>query len=73
MLDVGMQVHPAELLPQVQRALELAKQTGDEELHNCAESVLSALIRVLRSEKALIPGVLRPRIECIQKALDTTR
>ena len=50
------------LLKNAQDALQEAEATGDQELKNAAESVLSALVVVLRRKQAKVPEALAPHI-----------
>lgn len=57
------------LLQQAQDALELAEQTDDRELRNAAESVLSALVVVLRKKQAKVPATLTPHIALLRRRM----
>lgn len=58
-----LQIDTVALLKDVHRAL----QTGDPELVAAAESVLSALVVVLRHEQAKVPDQLGPYIVTLVK------
>jgi hypothetical protein len=60
--EMGMEVDTAELLALAQMCLSKGRHTGDLHLVNAAESVLSALMVVLRERKAVIPEELQPMI-----------
>jgi hypothetical protein len=51
----------------VQDALEEVERTGDKELLNSAESVLSALVVVLRRKNAMVPPALARHVEVLTK------
>lgn len=53
------------LLKEVQEALEEVERTGNKELRASAESVLSALVVVLRRKNAQIPPALAPHVEAL--------
>lgn len=58
----GLPVSTLDLLREVQTALYDAERHGDTELLAAAESVLSALIVVLRYPRAELPDALGPHI-----------
>lgn len=57
-----IQVNTVALLKEVHGALQEYQRTGDKELLNAAESVLSALVVVIRHEEAQVPSTLGPYI-----------
>jgi hypothetical protein len=57
-----MKIDTVSLLKEVHSALQEVQQTGDQELLAAAESVLSALIVVIRHERAEVPDQLGPYI-----------
>lgn len=60
-------IDTVELLQVVQDALLQADQAGDRELRNAAESVLSALVVVLRRKKADVPDTLTRHIALLRR------
>ena len=57
-----LSVDTGALLREVQEALQEVEKTGNKELLNSAESVLSALVVVLRRKQAVVPEALAPHI-----------
>lgn len=55
------------LLRDAQAALQEAEQTNNKELRDAAESVLSALVVVLRRKDAKVPVELAPHIAVLTR------
>lgn len=55
-------------LAQVQKALAHAERTNDVELKKSAESVLSALVLVLKHRRVKLPGAVAKSLEAIDAA-----
>lgn len=62
-----LQIDTVSLLKEVHRALQEVQQTNDKELLAAAESVLSALVVVIRHEQAHVPDQLGPYIVTLVK------
>lgn len=62
-----LRIETVSLLREVHRALQEVQQTGDKELLAAAESVLSALVVVIRHEQASVPDALGPYIVTLVK------
>lgn len=59
----GIEVDTVETLHLVQLALHKGRVSGDASLLDAAESVLSAIIVVLRTRRAVIPDAVQPMLE----------
>ena len=57
-----LQIDTVALLKEVHSALKEIQQSGDPELLAAAESVLSALVVVIRHERASIPDEVGPYV-----------
>lgn len=63
----GVTVNVSSSLEKVQVALSVAKKNNNAELRNAAESVLSALVLVLRKKNAVIPAAMSKFMHTIDK------
>jgi hypothetical protein len=62
-----LQIDTVVLLKEVHSALRECQRTGDIELLAAAESVLSALVVVIRHEQASVPDAVGPYIVTLVK------
>lgn len=60
-------VDSVQTLEQIQAALAKAERNGDSDLKRDAESVLSALVLVLKHRRVKLPAAVAKSLEAIQK------
>ncbi len=62
-----IRINTVATLQEVHAALREVQETGDQDLLNAAESVLSALVVVIRREEASVPDSLRPHLAALAR------
>lgn len=58
----GVPVHVAAMLSKAQAAIKTAKETNDIVLQDSADTVMSALVLVLKSQHAVLPEATRQHV-----------